>query len=90
YDLSVSTYSPDGRIFQIEYALKAVEISGTALAIRAKDGVVLATEKLVQSKLLVPGSNKRTQTVDTHIGIVSSSRELEIVRKCVWNAGLVE
>ncbi|KXS17109.1 N-terminal nucleophile aminohydrolase, partial [Gonapodya prolifera JEL478] len=69
YDLSASTYSPDGRIFQIEYALKAVENSGTALAIRAKDGVVLAVEKLVASKLLVQGSNKRIQTVDTHIGV---------------------
>ncbi|CAG8680828.1 13578_t:CDS:2, partial [Racocetra fulgida] len=33
------------------------------------DGVVLAVEKLVQSKLLVPRSNRRIQTVDTHIGV---------------------
>ncbi|KAJ3214263.1 hypothetical protein HDU67_001862 [Dinochytrium kinnereticum] len=72
YDLSASTYSPDGRIFQVEYATKAVDNSGTAIGIRAKDGVVLAVEKLVQSKLLVPGSNKRIATADYHIGIATA------------------
>ncbi|KAJ3077723.1 hypothetical protein HDU99_001012, partial [Rhizoclosmatium hyalinum] len=44
----------------------------TAIGIRAKDGVVLAVEKLVASKLLVPGSNKRIGTADTHIGIATA------------------
>jgi 20S proteasome subunit alpha 7 len=70
--LSSSTYSPDGRIFQVEYANKAVENSGTAIGIRAKDGIVLAVEKLIPSKLLVKGSNVRIQTVDTHVGITSA------------------
>ncbi|KAF8318143.1 N-terminal nucleophile aminohydrolase [Clavulina sp. PMI_390] len=72
YDLSSSTYSPDGRIFQIEYAAKAVENSGTAIGLRVKDGVVLAIEKLVQSKLLIPGKNRRIETIDRHIGLASS------------------
>ncbi|KAI8908104.1 nucleophile aminohydrolase [Powellomyces hirtus] len=72
YDLSASTYSPDGRIFQVEYASKAVENSGTCIGLRCKDGVVLAVEKLVQSKLLVPGSNKRIATADIHIGIATA------------------
>ncbi|KAG0151088.1 hypothetical protein CROQUDRAFT_651609 [Cronartium quercuum f. sp. fusiforme G11] len=72
YDLSVSTYSPDGRIFQVEYANKAVENSGTVIGLKVKDGVVLAVEKLVQSKLLVPGSNKRLGTVDLHVGIATA------------------
>ena len=42
----------------------------TAIGIRVKDGVVLAVEKLIQSKLLVPGANRRIQNVDRHIGIV--------------------
>ncbi|CAG8589574.1 17944_t:CDS:2 [Cetraspora pellucida] len=74
YDLSVSTYSPDGRVFQVEYAAKAVDNSGTAIGLRVKDGVVLAVEKLVQSKLLVPRSNRRIQTVDTHIGVTIADR----------------
>ncbi|KAF8914079.1 20S proteasome subunit [Gymnopilus junonius] len=75
YDLSASTYSPDGRIFQVEYANKAVENSGTAIGLKVKDGVVLAVEKLVHSKLLVPEANRRIQTVDRHIGLAANYRE---------------
>ncbi|XP_067943482.1 proteasome subunit alpha type-3-like [Watersipora subatra] len=69
YDLSASQFSPDGRVFQVEYALKAVENSGTAIGIRAKDGVVLAVEKLVTSKLYEYGANKRIFNIDRHIGM---------------------
>ncbi|RHZ86765.1 hypothetical protein Glove_46g153 [Diversispora epigaea] len=72
YDISVSTYSPDGRVFQVEYASKAVDNSGTAIGLRVNEGVVLAVEKLVHSKLLVPRSNRRIQTVDTHIGVATA------------------
>ena len=41
YDLSAATFSPDGRIFQVEYASKAVENAGTVIGIKAADGVVL-------------------------------------------------
>lgn len=69
YDLSASQFSPDGRVFQVEYAQKAVENSGTAIAIRGKDGVVFAVEKLVTSKLYEVGANKRIFTVDRHVGV---------------------
>ncbi|KAK2782448.1 putative proteasome subunit alpha type-7 [Onygenales sp. PD_12] len=72
YDLSNSVFSPDGRNFQVEYAVKAVENGGTAIGIRCKDGVVLAVEKIITSKLLKPGANKRIASVDRNIGIVSS------------------
>ncbi|KAF9557242.1 20S proteasome subunit [Agrocybe pediades] len=72
YDLSASTYSPDGRIFQVEYANKAVENSGTAIGLKVKDGIVLAVEKLVHSKLLVPEANRRIQTIDRHIGLATA------------------
>jgi len=69
YDLSCTTYSPNGQIFQVEYAAKAVENSGTAVGIRVKDGVVLGCEKLVISKMLEPGSSRRIYSVDRHIGL---------------------
>ncbi|KAI9674652.1 MAG: putative proteasome subunit alpha type-7 [Caeruleum heppii] len=72
YDLSNSVFSPDGRNFQVEYAVKAVENGNTAIGIRCKDGVVLAVEKIITSKLLKPGANKRIATVDRNIGVVSS------------------
>lgn len=72
YDLSNSVFSPDGRNFQVEYAAKAVENGGTAIGIRCKDGVILATEKIITSKLLKPGANKKIATVDRHVGIASA------------------
>ena len=53
--------------------MKAVENGGTAIGIRCKDGVVLALEKLVSSKLLKPSANKRIATVDRHVGLVSAN-----------------
>ncbi|KAG2447514.1 hypothetical protein HYH02_007438 [Chlamydomonas schloesseri] len=69
YDLSSTTYSPDGKIFQTEYAQKAVDNSSTVIGLRCKDGVVLACEKLVLSKLLVEGSNRRIHNIDRHVGV---------------------
>uniref|UniRef100_A0A023GGX0 Proteasome subunit alpha type n=1 Tax=Amblyomma triste TaxID=251400 RepID=A0A023GGX0_AMBTT len=69
YDLSASQFSPDGRVFQVEYAQKAVENSGTAVALRGRDGIVFAVEKLVTSKLYEAGANKRIFTVDWHVGV---------------------
>ncbi|CAG0912564.1 unnamed protein product [Notodromas monacha] len=69
YDLSASQFSPDGRVFQVEYAQKAVENSGTAIAMCGKDGVVFAVEKLVTSKLYEAGANRRIFHVGEHVGI---------------------
>jgi 20S proteasome subunit alpha 7 len=69
YDLSANTFSPDGRVFQVEYAGKAVENSGTAIGLRCSDGVVFGVEKIIQSKLYEPHSNPRNFTVERHIGL---------------------
>jgi len=77
YDQSTTTFSPDGRVFQVEYANKAVDNSSTAVGIRCKDGVVLAVEKPVLSKMLVPGSNRRIFTVDKSSGICVSGLQAD-------------
>jgi len=69
YDLSAAQFSPDGRIFQVEYANKAVEASGTAVGVICKDGVAIGVEKIVTSKLYEPGVNKRVFIIDTHVGM---------------------
>lgn len=81
YDLSPHQFSPDGRVFQVEYANKAVENSSTALGIRCKDGVVFGVEKLMTSKLYEPGTGKRIFNIDTHIGmavtgLISDARQI--------------
>nr|XP_009592267.1 proteasome subunit alpha type-3-like [Nicotiana tomentosiformis]XP_016453646.1 PREDICTED: proteasome subunit alpha type-3-like [Nicotiana tabacum] len=70
YDLSVTTFSPDGRVFQIEYAGKAVDNSGTVVGIKCKDGIILGVEKLIASKMMLPGSNRRIHSVHRHSGMV--------------------
>ncbi|KAK0542791.1 Proteasome subunit alpha type-3 [Tilletia horrida] len=52
YDQRTTTFSPEGRLYQVEYAMEAISNAGTTLGILAKDGVVLAAEKKVTSKLL--------------------------------------
>lgn len=69
YDLYTSQFSPDGRVFQVDYAAKAAENSGTVVALRGKDGVVFAVEKIVTSKLLTSGANSRIFDIDQHIGM---------------------
>lgn len=87
YDLSASQFSPDGRVFQVEYAAKAVENSGTVIGIRGKDGVVFASEKLVTTKLHESTANRRIWRIDTNIGmaaagLIADARKLsEIARK---------
>lgn len=44
----------------------------TVIGLKVKDGIVLAVENLVHSKLLVPGANRRIQTIDRHIGLARS------------------
>jgi len=56
----------------VEYANKAVENSGTAIGLKVKGGIVLAVEKLIHSKLLVPEANRRIQTIDRHIGLATA------------------
>jgi len=72
YDYSVTTYSPNGRVFQVEYASKAVEKSNTAIGIRCIDGVVLGVEKQILSKMLTPGTNRRIHTIDLIAGLAMS------------------
>ncbi|KAF8370017.1 hypothetical protein HHK36_031956 [Tetracentron sinense] len=71
YDLSVTTFSPDGRVFQIEYAAKAVDNSGTVIGIKCKDGIVMGVEKLIASKMMLPGSNRRIHSIHRHSGMVN-------------------
>jgi 20S proteasome subunit alpha 7 len=77
YDQSVTTFSPDGRVFQVEYAQKAVEKSGTVVGLCCKDGVVMGVEKLILSKMLVKGSNRRIQNVDLHSGLAMAGLQAD-------------
>jgi 20S proteasome subunit alpha 7 len=61
YDLAAATFSPDGRIFQVEYAAKAVESSSTVIALASKHGILVAVDQPVPSKLSFAVSTNRTK-----------------------------
>lgn len=69
YDYSCTTLSQEGRIYQLEYAEKAIESAPTALGIVFSDGVVLASEKIRASKTIVSGSNPTIYSVAPNIGV---------------------
>jgi proteasome alpha subunit len=70
YDRTIVVFSPEGRLYQVEYARKAVNKATTTLGITFKDGVILATNKLT-TKLLVPDSVEKLFKIDNHIAVAT-------------------
>jgi hypothetical protein len=52
YDSRTTIFSPEGRLYQVEYAMEAISNAGAAIGMLCKDGVVLVAEKKITSKLL--------------------------------------
>jgi len=72
YDRGVNTFSPEGRLFQVEYAIEAIKLGSTTVGIRTSEGVVLAVEKRVQSPLLESSSIEKIMEIDSHLGCAMS------------------
>lgn len=72
YDRAITMFSPDGRLYQVEYAREAVKRGTTAVGIKCKTGVVLLVDKRVSSRLLEPSSIEKIFRIDEHIGVASS------------------
>ncbi|RUS25870.1 nucleophile aminohydrolase [Jimgerdemannia flammicorona] len=72
YDRGVNTFSPEGRLFQVEYAIEAIKLGTTAIGIQTSEGVVLAVEKRVSSPLLEASSLEKVLEIDTHLGCAMS------------------
>jgi len=72
YDRGVNTFSPEGRLFQVEYAIQAVKLGSTAVGIKTAEGVILAVEKRLTSTLLEATSVEKIMEVDSHIGVAMS------------------
>jgi len=70
YDRAIVVFSPEGRMYQIEYARKAVERATTTVGVVFDKGVILAAAKATQ-KLLVPESIEKISKIDDHIGTAS-------------------
>jgi proteasome alpha subunit len=72
YDRAITVFSPDGRLFQVEYAREAVKRGTTTVGLKYKSGVVLLVDKRVTSHLIEPGSIEKIFEIDAHIGCATS------------------
>ncbi|MBI5229606.1 archaeal proteasome endopeptidase complex subunit alpha [Candidatus Micrarchaeota archaeon] len=81
YDRAITVFSPDGRLFQVEYAREAVKTGSTSIGMVCKDGVVLVAHKRIPSPLIVGESHEKIFQIDQHIaasssGLVADARKL--------------
>lgn len=72
YDHGVSTFSPDGRLYQVEYARESVKRGTTTVGLICKEGVVLIVDKRIHSKLVISDSIEKMYQIDNHIGMTTS------------------
>jgi proteasome alpha subunit len=72
YDRGTSLYSPDGRIYQVEYAREAVKRGAPSVGVRTPDGVVLAAQSRAGSSLMVQESIEKLHKIDDHVGAASA------------------
>lgn len=72
YDRGVNTFSPEGRLFQVEYAIEAIKLGSTAIGIATPEGVVIAVEKRITSPLMEPAKVEKIVEIDRHIGCATS------------------
>ncbi|WP_409201003.1 archaeal proteasome endopeptidase complex subunit alpha [Methanobrevibacter sp. DSM 116169] len=72
YDRAITVFSPDGRLFQVEYAREAVKRGTTSLGVKSDEGIVLVVDKRTSSKLVETKSIEKIFQIDDHIGAATS------------------
>lgn len=69
YDSRTTTFSPEGRLFQVEYAMEAISQAGAAVGMKTRSGVTIAAERRILSKLLESSEKEKTYYINEHIAV---------------------
>jgi len=72
YDRAITVFSPDGKLYQVEYAERAIEKGATAIGVKCPEGIVLLVEKRFASPLIEPRSYEKIFKIDDHVGTATS------------------
>ena len=67
YDKANTVFSPDGQLFQVQYAFEAVDRGSATIAVTGSDCIVMAVEKMVTAKLQDARTIRKIQRVDEHL-----------------------
>ena len=68
YDAAITIFSPEGRLYQVEYALELVKRGAPIVGVYSPEGVVLAADETPESTLEDPGYFKKIFQFDDHVG----------------------
>ena len=71
YDRAITVFSPDGRLYQVEYAIETVRRGTIAIGVKCKDGIIIAVEEKAR-KLQVSDVAQKIFQIDDHVGVAAA------------------
>ncbi len=71
YDRAITVFSPDGRLYQVEYAIETVRRGTIAVGVKCKDGVIIAVEEKPR-KLQISDVAQKVFQIDDHVGVAAA------------------
>ena len=71
YDRAITVFSPDGRLYQVEYAIETVRRGTIAVGVKCKDGIIIAVEEKPR-KLQISETAQKIFQIDDHVGVAAA------------------